>query len=106
MEERGVCPRHGEVNIWIVCRHVGRGDADTIVFSEKKDALCFDCARDFEKLTEPDVAGMCEECLKDFTAKLMIQTQTFANLKNRILGIEHLKGNRNKVVDRNGEEER
>jgi len=42
------------------------------------------------------VIGMCEECLKDFTANLMIDTQTFANLKNRVMGIEHLKGKKTK----------
>jgi len=88
------CPKHGEVSIWIVCRHVGQGSADTIIFSENQDALCFDCANDFKNLTDQDVVGMCEECLKDFTAKLMIDTQTFANLKNRVVGIEHLKGKR------------
>ncbi len=39
-----------------------------------------------------DVVGMCAECLKDLTAKMMIQTKTFANLQDRIKGIEHLKG--------------
>jgi len=42
------------------------------------------------------VIGMCEECLKDFTAKLMIDSQTIASLKNRVIGIEHLKGKKTK----------
>lgn len=92
MSEKNTCPKHGEVSAWIVCKHVGNGSADTIIFSGNQDALCFECARNFKNLTELDVTGMCEECLKDFTAKLMIDTQTFANLKNRIQGIEHLKG--------------
>jgi hypothetical protein len=71
---------------------VGEGRADTIIFSENQDALCFECAGDFKNLTELDVVGMCEECLKDFTAKLMIDTRTFTNLKNRVKGIEYLKG--------------
>ena len=95
MTEKETCLKHGEVFVWVVCKHVGTGSADTIIFSENQDALCFDCAHDFDNLTELDVVGMCEECLKDFTAKLMIDAQTFANLKNRILGIEHLKGKRN-----------
>lgn len=86
------CEKHGEVGVWIVCRHVGDGSTDTIIFSEEQDALCFDCAHNFKNLTELDVVGMCEECLKDFTAKLMIETKTFANLKERVVGIEHLKG--------------
>lgn len=92
MTEKGQCKKHGEVAVWLVCRHVGDGNADTIIFSEKQDALCFACARNFANLTEQDVVGMCEECLKDFTSKLMIDTKTFANLKDRIQGIEHLKG--------------
>lgn len=93
MTEKETCEKHGEVSVWIVCKHVGAGSADTIIFSENQDALCFECARNFSKLTELDVVGMCEECLKDFTAQLMINTQTFANLKNRVQGLEHLKGN-------------
>ena len=94
MTEKVQCNKHGEVLVWIVCRHVGDGSADTIIFSEEQDALCFECARNFKNLTEQDVVGMCEECLKDFTAKLMIDTKTFANLKDRVQGIEHLKGKR------------
>ncbi len=92
MSEKVQCKKHGEVNVWIVCKHVGTGKADTIIFSENNDALCFECAHNFEKLSEQDVVGMCEGCLKDFTAKLMIDSQTFSNLKNRVVGIEHLKG--------------
>ncbi len=92
MTEKATCKKHGEVFIWIVCKHVGDGSADTIIFSENQDALCFQCARNFHKLSELDVVAMCEECLKDFTAQLMIDTKTFANLKNRVMGIEHLKG--------------
>lgn len=92
MSEKETCKKHGEVTVWVVCNHVGNGTAETIIFSEKQDALCFDCANNFAELTELDVVGMCEGCLKDFTAKLMINTQTFANLKNRVVGIEHLKG--------------
>lgn len=92
MTAKKTCKKHGEVSVWIVCRHVGEGSADTIIFSEKEDALCFACARNFHNLTESDVVGMCLECLKDFTAKMMIQTKTFANLQDRIKGIEHLKG--------------
>ena len=92
MTKKEICKKHGEVSVWIVCSHVGDGSADTIIFSENQDALCFDCARDFKNLTELDVVAMCDECLKDFTAKLMIDTKTFANLKNRVKGIEYLKG--------------
>lgn len=92
MAEKQTCKKHGEVAVWIVCRHIGEGSADTVIFSENQDALCFECARSFHDLTEQDVIGMCSECLKDFTAKLMIETKTFANLKNRVEGIEHLKG--------------
>lgn len=91
MSEEQICKKHGEVSVWITCKHVGEGSADTVIFSENKDALCFECARNFDNLTELDVVSMCEECLKDFTAKLMIGSQTFANLNNRIMGIEHLK---------------
>lgn len=94
MSEKATCDKHGEVSVWIVCKHVGAGNTDTLIFSENQDALCFDCAHNFKNLKEQDVVGMCEECLKDFTAKLMIDTQTFANLKNRIIGIEYLKGTR------------
>lgn len=94
MTEKETCEKHGEVSIWVVCRHVGDGSANTIVFSENQDALCFDCAHDFENITELGVVGMCEECLKDFTAKLMIDANTFANLKDRLKGLEYLKGKR------------
>ena len=102
MTEKAICEKHGEVAVWIVCKHVGSGKADTVIFSENQDALCFDCAHDFQNLTELDVVGMCEECLKDFTAKLMIDTQTFANLKNRVLGIEHLKGKKSFPTESGG----
>lgn len=94
MNEKETCPKHGEVSVWVVCRHVGDGSADTIVFSENQDALCFDCAHNFDTLTEQDVVAMCDECLKDFTAKLMIDASTFANLQNRVKGIEHLGGHK------------
>jgi protein-arginine kinase activator protein McsA len=94
MNGKETCVKHGEVFVWIVCRHVGEGSADTIIFSENQDALCFECARNFKNLTELDVVAMCVECLKDFTAKLMIDAKTFANLKNRVKGIEYLKGKR------------
>lgn len=94
MTEKEKCEKHGEVSVWIVCRHVAERSADTAIFSENQDALCFECAHNFQNLTELDVVGMCEECLKDFTAELMISTQTFANLKNRVIGLEHLKGAR------------
>ena len=99
MTEKASCKKHGEVSVWVVCRHVGDGSADTVIFSEHQDALCFECARDFKNLTEHDVVGMCEECLKDFTAKLMIDTKTFANLKNRVKGIENLKGKRSPTTE-------
>lgn len=92
MSEKGICKKHGEVSLWIVCKHVGDGSADTVIFSENQDALCFACADNFQNLSQDDVVGMCEECLKDFTAKLMINAETFANLKNRLVGLEHLKG--------------
>ncbi|MFT5698206.1 MAG: protein-arginine kinase activator protein McsA [Desulforhopalus sp.] len=92
MNESEKCAKHGEVPVWLVCRHVGEGSADTVIFSENQDALCFECAQDFKNLTHLDVVGICEECLKDFTANLMVTTQTFANLKNRVVGIEYLKG--------------
>ncbi len=92
MSEKETCAKHGEVSVWVVCKHVGEGCADTIIYSENQDALCFECAGNFQNLTERDVVAMCEECLKDFTAKLMIDTGTFANLKNRVVGIEFLKG--------------
>ena len=94
MTEKEICTKHGKVSVWIVCRHVGAGSADTIIFSENQDALCFKCADDFKNLTALDVVAMCEECLKDFTATLMIDAKTFANLKNRVVGIEHLKRKR------------
>ncbi|MDP3480782.1 MAG: hypothetical protein Q8R88_13500 [Desulfoprunum sp.] len=94
MNEKEICGKHGEVSVWIVCRHVGEGSADTIIFSENRDALCFECARDFKNLTELDVVAMCNECLKDFTAKLMIEAKTFDILKNRVKGVEYLKGMR------------
>jgi protein-arginine kinase activator protein McsA len=84
------------LSVWIVCRHVGDGSADTVIFSENQDSLCFECAHNFKNLTQFDVIGMCEDCLKDFTAKLMIDTQTIASLKNRVIGIEHLKGKKTK----------
>lgn len=96
MSEKGKCEKHGAVSAWIVCKHVGDGSADTVIFSENQDALCFECADNFKDLTQFDVIGMCEECLKDFTANLMIDSQTFANLKNRVVGIEHLKGKKTK----------
>lgn len=92
MNQKETCEKHGEVPVWIVCKHIGAGTADTIIFSEKQDALCFECADKFHDLTEQDVVGMCEGCLKDFTARLMINAQSFANLQNRIVGVEHLKG--------------
>jgi len=98
MTEKASCVKHGEVAVWIVCKHVAAGNADTIVFSENQDALCFECAHNLKSLTEHDVVGMCEECLKDFTAKLMIDSQTFANLQNRVLGIEHLKRKGNRSI--------
>ena len=102
MTEKETCIKHGEVSVWVVCRHVGDGSAETIIFSEQQDALCFDCAHDFKYLTELDVVAMCEECLKDFTAKLMIDTKTFANLKNRVQGIEYLKGKQSYPADSGG----
>lgn len=98
MTDKAQCKKHGEVSVWVVCRHVGEGSADTIIFSEDQDALCFECARNHKKLTEQDVVGMCEECLKDFTAKLMIDSKTFANLQDRVKGIEYLKGKRDCTV--------
>ena len=91
MSDKATCQKHGEVDVWIVCKHVGTGSADTIIFDDNQCALCHDCAHNFADLTESDVVGMCEECLKDFTAKLMGDTQTFANLQARVQGLEHLK---------------
>jgi hypothetical protein len=102
MTEREKCARHGEVSVWVVCKHVGDGSADTIVFSENQDALCFECAHNFKHLTELDVVAMCGECLKDFTAKLMIDAKTFANLKDRVQGIDYLKGKRSYTGQNNG----
>jgi len=101
MTQKEKCEKHGEVSLWIVCRHVIEGNADTVIFSENQDALCFECARNFKNITEQDVVAMCEECLKDFTAKLMIDTQSFANLKNRVIGLEHLKGKRGYPIEEN-----
>ncbi len=106
MTEIEKCERHGEVPVWIVCKHVGAGSADSIIFSEKNDALCFGCASDAENLTVLDLVAMCEECLKDFTAKLMIDSKTLDNLKNRVKGIEYLKGKRSYLADETIEVER
>ena len=92
MSDTAHCPKHGETSLWIVCRHVAEGKAETVVFTENEDGLCFDCAHNFQALKEEDVALMCRECLKDFAAKLMIDAGTWANLKERVLGLEHLKG--------------
>ena len=102
MTQKEKCKKHGEASLWIVFRHVGEGSADTIIFNENQDALCFECAHNFKNLIEQDVVAMCEECLKDFTAKLMIDTQSFANLKNRVIGLEHLKGKRGSPIEENG----
>ena len=90
MNETAHCRKHGEVPLWIVCRHVAEGKADTVVFTDNRDGLCFDCAHNFKELGEEDVALMCKECLKDFVAKLMIDARTLANIKERVLGLEHL----------------
>jgi hypothetical protein len=101
MDQKEKCEKHGEVSVWIVCKHVGDGSADTVIFSENRDALCFACANEFKGLTEQDVVAMCEECLKDFTAKLMINSQSFANLQNRIIGVEYLNSaRRGSTVDK------
>ena len=92
MNHQETCKKHGAVPVWIVCKHISNGSSDTIIFSENQDALCFACADNFKNLSEEDVTGMCEGCLKDFTAQLMINSQSFANLKNRVVGVEHLKG--------------
>lgn len=102
MTEKGTCEKHGDVSVWVVCKHVGDGSADTIIFSENQDALCYECARQFKNLTEFDVVGMCEECLKDFTAKLMIDTKTLANLKDRVQGLENLKRKRSYTAESDG----
>lgn len=94
MTEKENCKKHGEVSTWIVCRHIGAGSASTVIFSENQDALCFECAQQSNQLTEQDVVAMCEECLKDFTAKLMMDSISFDNLKKRIKGIEYLKSKR------------
>ena len=99
MTGKAICKQHGDVSVWVVCKHVGAGSADTIIFSKNQDALCFNCAHNFKTLTEQDVVGMCEECLKDFTAKLMIGTKTFANLQNRVKGIEYLKGKSGRAAE-------
>ena len=40
MSGKGKCEKHGEVSVWIGCRHVGDGSADIVIFSENQDALC------------------------------------------------------------------
>lgn len=105
MTEKETCEKHGEVSVWVVCKHVGDGSADTIIFSDNQDALCFECARQFKNLTELDVVAMCEECLKDFTAKLMIDTKTLTNLKDRVQGLENLKGKRSYEAERDGSQQ-
>ena len=102
MIEKETCEKHGEVSVWVVCKHIGDGSADTVIFSENQDALCFHCARNFRNLTELDVVAMCDECLKDFTARLMIDTKTFANLKDRVKGIEYLKGKEGQAAGSGG----
>lgn len=90
MIEKEKCERHGLVPVWIVCKHVGSGSTDSIIFNDKHDALCLECDSDSENLTMQDLVTMCEECLKDFTAKLMIASGSLAILKNRVKGLEHL----------------
>ncbi len=92
MTETAHCSKHGDTTLWIVCSHVAGGSAETVIFSENEDGLCFDCAHNLETLREEDVALMCSECLKDFAAKLMIDAGTYANLKERVLGLSHLSG--------------
>lgn len=92
MTETVNCKKHGDTPTWIVCRHVAGGSAKTVVFTKNEDGLCFECAHNLAALREEDVALMCRECLKDFAAKLMIDSGTYANLKERVLGLEHLGG--------------
>ncbi len=68
MTEKETCTKHGEVFLY------------------------FECAGDFKNIMEPDMVSMCEKGIKDFRAKLVVDTRTFANIKDRLKGIEYPQG--------------
>lgn len=88
--EKGYCKKHGDVPLWIVCKHVGYGKAENIVISPDQDALCFECSEKREQLTQEDIVAMCDGCLKDFVSRLLKKAGSYENITNVVRGIEHL----------------
>ena len=65
MSDRGFCPEHGEVELWVVCKHIMTGEAGEVWLGQEKIALCKWCViKEVETIPIDDLAGACELCLK------------------------------------------
>lgn len=61
--------------------------------------LWADIAGNVQNLTKLDVMAVREKFLKDFTAKPMRKTRTFANLPNRVEDIDDIIAKKNSTSD-------
>lgn len=64
MSDRGHCPKHGEVELWVVCKHIVTGEAEGAWLRPDKIAFCKWCAIKGAATPLDDLAGICEQCLK------------------------------------------
>ncbi len=65
MSDRGYCPEHGEVELWVVCKHIVTGEAEGAWLGPNKTAICKWCAiKKVETISRDDLGIICEKCLK------------------------------------------
>jgi len=90
MPEKGYCEKHGEVELWTACEHIIHGKAGNIILAEPRTAMCFQCRK---RIYELDVNGfetMCVHCLKDYVDDLIKLSETDEDVRNIVVGLEHL----------------
>ena len=92
MGNKGYCEKHGDVNLWSACEHIIHGKARNIILAEPKTAMCFKCTRRIYELDVYGFESICEHCLKDIVHDLIKLSETDEDVRNIIVGLEHLEG--------------
>jgi hypothetical protein len=65
MSDRGYCPEHGEVELWVACKHIVTGEAEEVWLEPNKIAICTRCGiKAVETIPRGDLGIICEQCLK------------------------------------------
>jgi len=88
--KNGYCKTHGNVQLWVVCKHVFNDTAKNMVISQDGEALCFECLGRVKSLVMDDLITICDSCLRTSVKRLIKKVDKDKDIRNLVIGLENL----------------